>query len=300
MSHYRRFIISASLLLASSAQAYDVTVDALYWKATEPVYWALLIDTTQLNQSTSYQATIFNYDLGFRVGVGAEQCWGWDTNLFYTRFNTSTSAAVSGNVTPGFAASKFAQPGHNYFFQSGQMSFSVDFNIFDLDFSRPFTFKDALVMRPVVGIKGGWIHQTINTSMQGTVSVIENITNNFTGVGPKIGIEGRWGFLRCKDYSLSLDAAFSTAYLWGHWSIHDNLSSTAPGTSSIILHNRDLGAFEVEELLGATLDYRCFSLKLAYEISDWFNQCQIFDDATGAHNDNLVLQGLSLRFRYAF
>ena len=37
-----------------------------------------------------------------------------------------------------------------------------------------------------------------------------------------------------------------------------------------------------------------------YEINDWLNQCQIFDDATGPHNNDLILQGLTVSFGCSF
>lgn len=38
--------------------------------------------------------------------------------------------------------------------------------------------------------------------------------------------------------------------------------------------------------------------KSEYEINDWFEQFQIFDDATGAHNNDLILQGLTVQLAY--
>jgi hypothetical protein len=42
------------------------------------------------------------------------------------------------------------------------------------------------------------------------------------------------------------------------------------------------------------------AIKAGYEIQDWFNQYQVFDDGTGSHTNDLVLQGLTVRVRYEF
>lgn len=39
-------------------------------------------------------------------------------------------------------------------------------------------------------------------------------------------------------------------------------------------------------------------VKVAYEVSDWFNQYQVFDNTTGARNNDLVLQGLTVGLNY--
>jgi hypothetical protein len=37
-----------------------------------------------------------------------------------------------------------------------------------------------------------------------------------------------------------------------------------------------------------------------FELNDWLNQCQIFDDATGPHNNDLIFQGLTVNMGCKF
>jgi hypothetical protein len=48
------------------------------------------------------------------------------------------------------------------------------------------------------------------------------------------------------------------------------------------------------------LNCRNWNSAVGYEFNDWLNQCQIFDDATGPHNNDLIVQGLSVRAGYRF
>lgn len=64
--------------------------------------------------------------------------------------------------------------------------------------------------------------------------------------------------------------------------------------------HRYLGAAVIQGLVGFSLDYNKFMLKLGYEISDWFNQCQIFNNTAVVQNNDLVLQGLTLKLTYVF
>ena len=62
----------------------------------------------------------------------------------------------------------------------------------------------------------------------------------------------------------------------------------------------------LQGFMGFGLDFdlqgKCshLSFKLGYEIQDWFNQYQVFDNGTGAHNNDLLLQGLTLDMRLDF
>ena len=55
-----------------------------------------------------------------------------------------------------------------------------------------------------------------------------------------------------------------------------------------------MGAFELQGLVGLNLHYKNADVKVGYEVSDWFNQYQVFDDGTGTHTNDLVLQGLTV------
>ena len=54
-----------------------------------------------------------------------------------------------------------------------------------------------------------------------------------------------------------------------------------------------------QAVLGINLKFRSWSATVGYEINDWLNQCQLFDDATGPHNNDLILQGLTLNVGYS-
>ena len=103
--------------------------------------------------------------------------------------------------------------------------------------------------------------------------------------------------LASNDFLYSLVADFSVSYLWGNWTIHD-VATTADASKEIdiFIPKRDLGALGLQTLIGINMDYKNATIKLGYEINDWLNQFQVFDNDTGAHNNNLILQGTLKRF----
>jgi hypothetical protein len=197
------------------------------------------------------------------------------------------------------------------FYRAARVNFSIDMNLLDLDLSKQIKVSETVVISPVVGVKGGWIYQQINTRYINPInvpptiynpnSVTEHVNNNFSGIGPKMGVDGLWSFYQSNNLQYSLLGSFDASYMWGKWDINDTLHQDNAGIiGAVELGHRDFGSFVLEALIGIKLGYKDASLKLGYEISDWFNQYQVFDNGSGTHTNDLVLQGYTLAFQYGF
>lgn len=296
MRNLYRFIIFLCLLITSSAYALDYFLEPLYWRATESVDWMLNNNLSSTNQNVTYKTLAFNFEPGVRVGVGREG--EWDSKIYYTRFYTNTNDAASGNLTSAFLGGKLVQSNPSFFYTSGQVHFVIDYNMLDWNAGKKFQVTDALILHPFIGLAGGWINQSIDSSFQGQKNVTENIVNDFAGAGPKAGVESKILFMQKDLYQLSFVTDFSTAYLWGRWKISDISRDSTPSTVIVKVGTRYFGSLAIHAFVGANVDYQKFSVRVGYEMNDYFNQCQIFDDATGPHNNDLILQGATLRLTY--
>lgn len=299
-----RFLILFSLFVVSSAHAYEISIAPLYWRASEGVDWELSNNLNSANQNIAYRSYAFNYAPGIRVGMYWDKKT-WNTEIYYTHFYTTTSDSAAGNLTSTFLGGKMTQsntlnPSLNFFYQTGQASMTINYNIFDWNVGKNFHPTETLTLRPLIGLEGGGIYQTINSHFQGNVSVTENIKNNFLGLGPKAGIDANLVLFHSNNTAYSIVTNLATSYLWGRWNISDNLYANTGSTTNIHTSSRNFAALAFQGLLGFKFTRDNFAVKLSYEINDWLNQCQIFDDATGAHNNDLYLQGFTLSFSYAF
>jgi len=298
MRHFFKLITLSCLLASSSTYAaYEVFLDPLYWRATETFDWVHSNNLNSKNLVIGFKAVNFNYDPGFRVGVGYVS--NWDTKLYYTQFHTSASDSMTGNLTTGFLGGRLSQTTPTTFYHTGQAKYYINFNMLDWDLGKRFNVTNSLMLHPLIGLEGGTINQTFNTQFQNpSVSISEHVINNFIGMGPKVGIETNLVFLRAHDFDYSLIANLETSYLWGRWNFSDRTKASNAFNYSVNVSNRNFGSVGMQALLGASVTHQNFSMKLGYEISDWFNQCQLFNDETGTQNSDLVLQGLTLSFSY--
>lgn len=297
MQRIHRFVILLTgLIFSGSASALQLFLDALEWRVTNSNNWVYINSETLPQQFIDYHTIDFHYSPGFRMGARYENC-NFDALFAYTHYYTSTSESASGNLQPSFSGSVTAKPSHAYLYQAGQVHQAIHYDIFDLNIGRTFYPLASLRLDPAMGLMGGSINQTITAAYQGSTSADEKITNNFSGVGPKALIDVGLLLIDKREFKSELIASFAASYLVAHWNIHDSAhSTTAPPNTNIVINGASStkGAMTLQAALGVEVSYKQFTGKLAYEINDWFNQNQFFDNDTGAHNNDMVLQGLVL------
>ena len=290
----------------------DIFADALYWYTSETIDWSFTIAPNQNFEKTVYKTISFDWDPGFRVGLGYNMHHDqWDTQIYYTRFQTSVKDHASGAVTSAFLAARLSllEP-----FQTGKVNFNLLFNMFDWDLGRSFFVSKSLSLRPYIGAKGGWINQKLHTKWTtpnllgpGTLfTATEHVKNNFRGGGPKGGVNGKWILGNVNRHVFSLIGNLAAAYMWGHWTLRDEFTDVLLTTTSINMKDRNFGAFMLQMLMGFGWDFDFdknrshFALKLGYEIQDWFSQFQVFTNTSGTQNNDLIFQGLTLDLRFDF
>lgn len=283
MRHFSLLIASICTLYATSALAVSFFADALYWRATESIDWVLTNNLNSSNQTIGYQTISYQFDPGFRVGLGVSS--PVDTKIYFTKFRTDVKDSATGNLTPTFLGAKLA--GGTY--TRGNTDFDIDYNVIDWDIGKHFQSMPYLDLMPFIGVKGGWINQDIVTTLTGSKNITEYMKNDFSGIGPKVGISASSTGWHYGATHINLNTIFSAGYLWGHWELKDIANGFDVG-----LNNHEFGSLAIQSSLGIAAIYHNLSLSLNYELNDWFNQAQIFDDATGGHNNDLILQGLIL------
>lgn len=299
MQRYHRFLIFTCLLISATTHASGVFIDALRWRVTETNNWVYNNSLSVPNQILDYKGIEFNYNTGVRLGTFYEKNNN-NVLLAYTHFNTTANDSATGNLQPSFIGSVTAKPSHAYLYSSGQVNQRITYNIIDFNVGHDFQPTQAIMLHPFLGVMGGWIDQTIHTQYQGSTSADEQLINNFKGFGPKVGIDTDIQLFDYHHIRPALYASFATTYLLGYWNITDTTQAVPGNNVNVIGTNPRMGAITLQGAMGFKVDYKQLQIKLTYEINDWRDQCQFFDNDTGAHNNDLVLQGLTLGVSYRF
>ena len=289
----------------------DIFGDFLFWQPSQGVDWAITTTLSGNFEGIEYHIPSFNWAPGFRVGLGfIMEDDKWNTQLSYTWFQSKASANVSGNITSPFFGSLLALYRS---YQAAHVNWAINFNMFDLDLGRTLWDNKNFSLQPIIGLKGGWIRQKINSQWQNPLvsgirfflTANENLKNNFVGFGPKGGVKGKFLLGSLDKCRLSIFGDLEAAYMWGNWRIKDEFNGglTAVSTNA---GERNFGSFALQSILGIGLDLNLgkdqthLTAKLGYELQDWLNQYQVFDNDTGEHNNDLILQGITADLRINF
>jgi hypothetical protein len=318
---------NCSARLRNACQSFDLFADILVWTARESGSdnWAQISGPG--GKSTELLQVSFPWDPGLRVGFdyGMEHDL-WDTQLAYTWFRTKGRDRASSETlteTSGINSSFFG----NFFvnnptgaglsgplYQNASIQWAILFNVFDWELGRKFWISSSLSLRPFLGLKGGWIHQTIhskwlipnipNPSSFGTAK--ENLKNNFWGVGPSGGLNTKWQLGTLRSHIFSLFGDFSGAILLGRWTFGDIYKNAVPIVISTKNSNIYGAASMLRGLMGFEWDTHFnreqyyFSMKVGFESQFWLDQLQFYSFDIGKQDQALTLQGATIDFAFEF
>ena len=307
---------------------WDLSADTLAWYASEQTtaIWADIIKIGDNTSSFTPQDIGFDWDFGFRVGAGYNLEYDkWDTQLYWTWFRTT--AKQSRNESPEFipiaGGTLVTEEIHPEFFAadlSGANAHSADihwtllFNMFDWELGRSYWVSEGLSLRPFMGIKGGWINQSIHveydnliiSSSPTSISAKEHVKNNFWCIGPVGGVNTQWKLRYFGTHFPSLFGDFSVATMWGTWMCSDVYNDTSGKEITVHTRNSKLGALMFRGFTGLGWDVNFnksrsrFAARLGYEMQLWINQLRVATSQVVRLHGDLTLQGVTFNCRFDF
>lgn len=294
-----------------------VSADVMAWFASEEVssIWANVITLDDDVLNINVPSFDFKWDYGFRLGLGSHLLHDqWDTFFYWTRFHTDARHSISPILQ--------LIPPQEFFagFLSGDnprsisATWSLSFNLADWELGRSYCISDGLSMRPFLGIKAGWINQSIHAQYDDLIideaftnnSGKEHLKNNFFGIGPSGGVNSTWNLYNCGSQFLSLFGDFSTALLWGTWMCSDVYKNTLSYTSCVNTKKTSLGSLALRGFMGIkwetdiNADKSHFAAKIGYEMQFWLNQLRINTFQLQRLQEDLTIQGITVCCQFDF
>lgn len=312
----------------------SLSIEYLYWKIQEDQLYAAIIapqsaSNGALNKTElSLKNQKFEYKSGFRAAIG---CDFPDESLgikcAWTRIHPRTTVDYSvSNPQDLIAISFFDQTNSDVpHAESVRSHWNLDFDMLDLDLGSQFTIGNHFYFRPKIGLKGGWINQTqklrVNNiplgqpateTVQGTVKR----RNDFSGIGPSVGVDLRFAF----GPHFGLFSTVSGALLYGKFDLKtettladtlDNNGMSSGPQNTILNNSKYFFSPTVQCVIGGDwiwclFQNCCIHCGVAYEAQFWWNQMRsntsipqtLFVNSPAG--GDLIMHGLTLQASIEF
>lgn len=308
----------------SSSGKFHVSGDVLFWFASEETHaiWGNVLSAEVKSDGifTTFEGkgASFDWNYGFRMGAG--YCFArddWDTTFNWTWYASQSRSTIPMKdqvIFPQF----FGGFINGDLADRAKLDWKLRFSMFDWDLGRSFSVSRSLVIRPFLGIKGGWINQSLDSkwhtysrSVDGVFvpedyEAKESVENNFWGLGSFGGVNTKWKLGHSNGQYFSLCGDFSLATLYGRWITKDTYKNPTPRKISTNIKNSDLGALMCRGFLGVGWDTDFnqgpfhFGVRAGYEMQVWFNQLRIATFQQLRLHGDLTLQGGTFSCRLDF
>lgn len=312
-----------------------VTGDFLWWIARENLleyafnanilnYTVSVEGNTSEGSSLIGQTTVkapdFQWDPGFRVGIGYRIPHDyWEAKARWTRFHTNASGSSS--KTSNSSNENIAVYNDGYTWGESTATnpvsakWSLDYDLLEIGLSRSFFLGKNLSLDMQFGVAGGWIDQDYDNqvpALAGENRTNQNFafqfSNNFSGGGLFLSMAPQWTIWK----SLSILGNMNAYLLRGQFDIDQNWFNNSTGGSDMSIHkdyarNRAglAGKLGVQwETFSSCHKYH-FILAAAYEGTIWFkqnllSQVMTFYTENFERRGDLEMQGLTFSARADF
>ena len=182
-----------------------------------------------------------------------------------------------------------------------------------LNLGRNYFISSKVAFHPYVGIKGAWISQTKRSysavfyPFVGTLNSRDR--NDFWGVGPDIGVEGKWFIVS----GLNLFGSAGGAIIWGDFDVrHKEFSPTFEATRFNLKFDTHQVTPMAQFQIGLGYETNIYhdqyhiAVNARYEYQYWWQQNQMIYSSFSStlrylrYAEDLSLQGITLDVRFDF
>ena len=302
-----------------------VFADMLFWTVREGAAdnWAQVITPEGLSGSYVGTATLvdapFDWNAGFRVGIGRQRTDGVDATLSYTNYSTRATSHAAGEVFSAFLGNFYVDntDGGKFgpYYRSASIGWDFDFHTIDFEIGRRFAAAPNLTMRPYVGLKTAIINQSVHSQWHEPIdtlektyhftSATEDLGQDFWGIGPSLGVTLEIPLYTEPRYSLKLFGTPSGSLMYGNWTFKEAYtndgptSTTVPTQTSVAINTSPISgaATMLSGVMGVEWTQHfaraTTTVRVGYEGQVWLNQMQFYSYNMGRLNNLMSLHGVT-------
>jgi hypothetical protein len=303
-----------------SGENWFFTGDMLWWHVDEggTDYAQLYTSTGGSGFSLESRKLNFKWDYGFRAGIGTTFNHDkWDLYLNFTWFRADNSNASSLHNGSFLVPMDMADP-----LEATHVKAHWNIHFYDLalNLGRNYFISPQVAFHPYFGLKGAWISQTRRSYAEVfapfTGELNSKDRNDFWGIGPDVGIEGKWFIVS----GFNLFASAGGAIFWGDFDVrHKEFSPTFKTTRFNLKFDTHQVVPMAQLQLGLGYETNIYhdqyhiAFNARYEYQYWWQQNQMTYSAFSntistetntlrylRYAEDLSLQGITVDVRFDF
>lgn len=152
-------------------------------------------------QSPTWEEKEISPGYGAAFGLGARYVYplGKDISLIWTHLNTSNSTSLAAGDDEHFLGPDYQIGPDGLPIRNAHGSARFKYDVINLDAGQFIDIGTQVQMRFFAGLSNVYLREQVNATYSGTVdtppfagpfSTEQQVKNNFTGIGPRIGIQG--------------------------------------------------------------------------------------------------------------
>ncbi len=296
---------------------WDVFIDAsyIYWQMKERgLEYGLIVPADVANENYTLSELGFDFQSGFKVTLGTNfEHDNWTAVIKYIRLHgrvhNNFTAPNNGYITPLFIHNSTITNEASHL----KAKWGLSYDVLNLEFARPSYTGTRLLLRPYVGMTGGWIDQTfltIGTYLTSTFTIYSKTYSNSWLIGPRVGLDTNW--LVGYGFDLKANLAGSLPYQ----KIKSCFKQQDENYSYSLQYRMREKIGQITPIIEAAVGFGWgsyfdehkwhFGFQALYEFSYYFDQNQMREVTdlqlrnTETKPGDLMLQGLSVSLRLDF
>lgn len=316
-----------------------VTADFIYWKTQVDnanfAYNGIAVapdgspspSTLKDAQTGHIYHPSFKYEPGFKLGFGLKfQHDGWDFFSQYTWLHATSSQQAQADAHSPLHSMIRAQNSGSVWdattwkTTSSKGTWSLHFNVLDLELGRDFWISKSLSIRPFTGMKFSWLTQNFDVfnAYSKTDNATQPIRYEYAMKAKQDGVGMRGGcnsaFFMTPQWSIYGDLALSAMFnaLHSNRENHCTFKTGVDNTLKEVKQTRTRGHLHtvssvVEMGLGLRFEtffnnnHYKYLLEAGWEAQVWFDQAAFaFLSNSSTHPGNLSMQGLTIKTGFWF
>ena len=279
----------------------------IYWQAQEDgLDYAI---RERLTGSQNFVETIkdldFEWSPGFQVGGGYRFSYDhWDLRLLWTWLYSDAHSSIGQDLKSGEPMFASWTSGHmGQFVTKAKAKWNLHYNTLDFEVGKNYFISKKIALRPHIGLRGAIIDQDYRASYLGAfrtevissaLSIFSFVptqmkaSNDFMGLGTRLGAGSQWHF----NKHWNLTASIAAALLYGHFDVDQKYTGKTPHALTkniaelldvVTKNDRDFNRIRanIEATIGLQWE-TCFNegrqrlaIETGYQLNEWFRQNEL-------------------------